>query len=180
MKAGRREGGRAGTSAGALALLLIGFPPSRLPAQKPAPVAATAPVAAKRVNPVGACIRSLLIPGWGQAQTGRNVEGALFVVVEGVAAMMTVRAVQEKKYLEATGSQSLDDKNQQIQDWAVLLGFQSFVRGRRGVRRGPPDGLPERAEDPRDPPRYRGQSPPAVTPWGSNCLSSTMSPVTTA
>ncbi len=123
MKAGRREGGRAGTSAGALALLLIGFPPSRLPAQKPAPVAATAPVAAKRVNPVGACIRSLLIPGWGQAQTGRNVEGALFVVVEGVAAMMTVRAVQEKKYLEATGSQSLDDKNQQIQDWAVLWGF---------------------------------------------------------
>lgn len=77
----------------------------------------------KRVNPVGACIRSLLIPGWGQAQTGRNVEGALFVVVEGVAAMMTVRAVQERDYLEATGSQSLDDKNQQIQDWAVLWGF---------------------------------------------------------
>jgi hypothetical protein len=38
--------------------------------------------------------------------------------------MMTVRAVQEKHYMEETGSvDPLASKRQQIQDWAVLWGF---------------------------------------------------------
>ena len=78
---------------------------------------------AKPVKPVAALWRSLLIPGWGQARAGRNVAGAGFVIFEGVAAMMTVRAVQEKQYLEETGSVNLPSKVQQIQDWVVLWGF---------------------------------------------------------
>lgn len=119
-------------AAGVLALLLVGFPPSRLPAQKPDTTKARPPTVAaradstkKHITPVGATWRSFLIPGWGQAYTGRNVEGAAFVAFEGVAIMMIVRASQELDYMEATGSDSnnVAGKHQQIQDWAVLLGF---------------------------------------------------------
>jgi hypothetical protein len=37
--------------------------------------------------------------------------------------MMTVRAVQEKRYAEQTSSVTLASKRQQIQDWVVLWGF---------------------------------------------------------
>jgi len=128
MKGGRREGGKAGGIAGLLALLLVGFPPSRLPAQARVPTPSTVPDTSKHpklVSPVGALWRSLLIPGWGQARTGRNFTGAAFVAFEGVAIMMTVRAAQELDYMEATGSDSSNvaNKRQQIQDWVVLWGF---------------------------------------------------------
>src|SRR3989441_12492038 len=35
-----------------------------------------------RIRPMGAFWRSLLLPGWGQAETGRPVTGALFVAWE--------------------------------------------------------------------------------------------------
>jgi hypothetical protein len=88
-----------------------------------APSPPSAPDTSRRIKPVGALWRSLLIPGWGQARTGRHFEGAAFVVWEGVAVMMTVRAVQEKHYMEETNSANLPAKRQQIQDWAVLWGF---------------------------------------------------------
>jgi hypothetical protein len=112
-----------------LALFLTVQPPNRLTAQSPdtshirAPVAVTRPDTSKRIKPVAAMWRSLLIPGWGQACAGRNFTGAAFVAWEGVAVMMTVRAVQEKHYAEATGSVILGQKRQQIQDWVVIWGF---------------------------------------------------------
>ena len=122
-QAGGRAGGKARQLVGMLAVLLPAYPPTRLPAQKPAPSHVASPDSTKHVNPVGAAVRSLLIPGWGQAQTGRNVAAAGFVIFEGISIMMTVRAVQEEHYMEATGSENLDSKRQQIQDWGVLLGF---------------------------------------------------------
>ena len=88
--------------------------------------AAPPPVSAatqKHIKPVDALWRSLLIPGWGQAATGRNMAGAAFAVWEGVTIMMTARAVQEKHYMEETGSANVASKDQQIQDWVVLLIF---------------------------------------------------------
>lgn len=105
-----------------LALLLTGYPPNRLTAQAPA-------AAPRTVKPISALWRSLLIPGWGQARTGRNVTGAAFVVWEGFAAMMTVRAVQELHYMEETGSVNVPSKRQQIQDWVVLWGFNHLFAG---------------------------------------------------
>jgi hypothetical protein len=129
MKSVRRVVGQAVSAAGLLAVFLTVQPPNRLTAQTPDTTRSQAPVAvagsdtSTRVKPVGALWRSLLIPGWGQAYTGRNFSGAAFVVWEGVAVMMTVRAVQEKHYAEKTGSETLASKRQQIQDWVVLWGF---------------------------------------------------------
>ena len=126
MKVVRRLGGQPVRAAGLLAILLTIQPPHRLTAQTSDTTQASLPAAVARpktITPVGALWRSLLIPGWGQACTGRNFTGAAFVVWEGVAVMMTVRAVQEKHYMEETGSTNLPAKRQQIQDWVVLWGF---------------------------------------------------------
>jgi hypothetical protein len=121
------KGGRA---AGMLLVLLVAVPPFRLPAQAPDTTHAPRPAAPTRtVKPVDALWRSLLIPGWGQARTGRNVTGAAFVVWEGFAAMMTVRAVQELHYMEETGSVNVPSKRQQIQDWIVLWSFNHLFAG---------------------------------------------------
>jgi hypothetical protein len=106
-------------------------PPSPLPGSGASPPAvAPAPAdTAKLIKPAAALWRSLLIPGWGQARTGRNVTGAAFVTWEGVTMMMTLRAVQEERYLKAAGSGSLQGKRQQIQDWVVLWAFNHLFAG---------------------------------------------------
>lgn len=107
-----------------MGLLLFARPSDRLTAQTRdttrTKVAAAQP---KRIKPVYAMFRSLFIPGWGQASTGRNGAGAAFVVWEGVTIMMTARAVQEKHYMEESGSENVASKGQQVQDWVVLLIF---------------------------------------------------------
>src|SRR2546430_14034725 len=66
-----------------------------------------------RIRPIGAFLRSLLVPGWGQAATGRHVTGAVFATWEGVAAMMTLKAQSEMHYLKDTHSANLTAKRQQ-------------------------------------------------------------------
>jgi hypothetical protein len=73
--------------------------------------------------------RSLLLPGWGQAEAGRPVTGALFVAWEGVTAMMTLKAQSETKYLKESGSTSLEAKRQEVQDWVVLWIFNHLFSG---------------------------------------------------
>jgi hypothetical protein len=82
-----------------------------------------------RIAPTAALWRSLLVPGWGQALTGRPITGALFVGWEGVTAMMTLRAVQEESYLNQSGSPNIVPKHQQVQDWVVLWVFNHFFSG---------------------------------------------------
>ncbi|HEY3280186.1 MAG TPA: hypothetical protein VGJ83_06705 [Gemmatimonadales bacterium] len=82
-----------------------------------------------RVRPMGAFWRSLLVPGWGQAATGRHTTGALFVAWEGVTAMMTLKARQEVNYMKATHAVATKLKRQEVQDWAVLWVFNHLFAG---------------------------------------------------
>lgn len=81
------------------------------------------------VSPLGAMWRSLLIPGWGQAILKRRVTGAVFVFWEGVTLTMSVKASHQLRYMELTGSQSVDAKRQELQDWVVLLVFNHLMAG---------------------------------------------------
>jgi hypothetical protein len=81
------------------------------------------------VRPMGAFWRSFLIPGWGQAVTGRQVTGAAFVTWEGVTAMMTLKAQQEANYLKKIHSGSVDLKRQEVQDWMILWIFNHLFSG---------------------------------------------------
>ena len=81
------------------------------------------------VPPLGALWRSLLVPGWGQSVLGRRVTGAVFVFWEGVALTMTVKSVHQLHYAERTDTITVAAKRQEVQDWAVLLGFNHLLAG---------------------------------------------------
>ena len=111
-------------------VLLSARPPVPLSAQ--VPDTARAPVAADsthRIRPLAAFWRSLVLPGWGQAATGRSVTGAVFVTWEGVTAMMTLKAQAETHYLKESGSKNLSAKRQEVQDWLVLWIFNHLFSG---------------------------------------------------
>ena len=114
-------------------LLAVG-PSARLPAQDTAAINRPAallvrPDTSHQIRPMGAFWRSVLIPGWGQAATGRHTTGAIFVVWEGVTAMMTLKAQQEANYMKRIGSANLKLKRQEVQDWLVLWVFNHLFSG---------------------------------------------------
>jgi hypothetical protein len=115
------------------ALLLLSAAPSiRLAAQAPTESLPSAPAprdSSRQIGPVGALWRSFVLPGWGQAATGRKVTGALFTIWEGTTMFMTLKAHQEANYLEASGAPNLHSKRQEVQDWLVLWGFNHLFSG---------------------------------------------------
>ena len=112
-----------------IALLSVG-PAVRLSGQVVAPGARIVAVdTAHRIGPGGAFWRSLFLPGWGQAATGRHVSGALFATWEGVTAMMTLKAGREARYMSRIGATGLKLKRQEVQDWTVLWVFNHLFSG---------------------------------------------------
>ena len=136
---GHRIGGRNPVEVGLVAIFLLSAGATdRLSAQvpdtTPPPLVTTGALVVgtdttHRIRPIGAFLRSLLVPGWGQAATGRHVTGALFATWEGVAAMMTLKAQSEMHYLKDTHSANLGAKRQEVQDWIVLWVFNHLFSG---------------------------------------------------
>ena len=134
---------------GVLLVLLAVGPSGRLAAQDTTRTDTThvvlpADTMPKGVRPMGAFWRSFLIPGWGQAVTGRHTTGAVFVAWEGVTAMMTLKAQQEANYFKSIHSSNLDLKKQEVQDWLVLWIFNHLFAGAEAyvsahLRDFPPD-----------------------------------------
>lgn len=116
-----------------VALLAVG-PSARLPAQdttvinRPAALLVR-PDTSNQIRPMNAFWRSLVMPGWGQSATGRHTTGAIFVMWEGVTAMMTLKAQQEANYMKQIGSANLKAKRQEVQDWLVLWVFNHLFSG---------------------------------------------------
>lgn len=109
-----------------LALLLAA------PAAAQHPVPPVAPLGgdpASRPSPLNYFFRSLLLPGWGQASLDRKLTGGLFILFEGVALGMALKANSELGYLERTGSDRVEDKRRERQDWFVLLGANHLFSG---------------------------------------------------
>src|SRR2546426_12521160 len=141
----RRIGGWAVRGGGLALLILSAYPPIRLSAQvpdtTPKPIVTTgavvvAPDTAHRIKPFNAFWRSLLLPGWGQAETGRPETGALFAAWEGVTAMMTLKAQSEVHYLQEAGSTNVGAKRQGVEDWLAVWVFQQFFLGSRDLASG--------------------------------------------
>ena len=80
------------------------------------------------VTPGGAFLRSVLIPGWGQARLGRNVTGGLFLLWEGVCAAMVWKAEWQLNYARERG-QWVKSHTQEREDWIVLLVFNHLLAG---------------------------------------------------
>ena len=83
----------------------------------------------KHIRPFTAFVRSFVLPGWGQASTGRYVTGAAFTVWEGVCIVMTFKAQGEAEHIRATGAAHIETKKNEVQDWTILWIFNHFFAG---------------------------------------------------
>ncbi len=86
------------------------------------------------VSPVGAALRSLLIPGWGQSIVHRRGTGAFFVLFEGISLTMTLKSIHQLEHLESVQSEAdpeslerVQAKRSEVQDWAILLAFNHLM-----------------------------------------------------
>jgi hypothetical protein len=80
------------------------------------------------ITPTGAFLRSLVLPGWGQARLGRNVTGGLFLLWEGVCAAMVWKAQWQLDYARERGKW-VKSHTQEREDWIVLLVFNHLLAG---------------------------------------------------
>jgi hypothetical protein len=80
------------------------------------------------ITPGGAFLRSLILPGWGQARLQRNVMGGLFLLWEGVCATMVWKAEWQLDYARARGK-FVASHTQEREDWIVLLVFTPLLAG---------------------------------------------------
>jgi hypothetical protein len=115
-------------------ILLTAEPPNRLSAQDTtradtARIILPAETTHRGVRPMGAFLRSFILPGWGQAATDRPMTGAAFVAWEGITAMMTLKAQHEVNYFKEIHSPNLQAKRQEVQDWLVLWVFNHLFSG---------------------------------------------------
>jgi len=81
------------------------------------------------VSPMGALWRSFLLPGWGQARLDRKLTGGIFIAWEGVTLGMTLKTAHELHYLRRTNSGRVSAKEQEKQDWLILLAFNHLLAG---------------------------------------------------
>ncbi len=79
------------------------------------------------VSPIGATIRSLILPGWGQSVAGRRVTGAVFIFWEGLTLTMTIKSLHQKEYQERVEAESATEKGEEVQDWWILLAFNHLL-----------------------------------------------------
>lgn len=98
-----------------------------IPAPRPVALDSAAPT--PPITPMGAFFRSLMVPGWGQATLGRKVTGGIMVAWEGVTLGMTLKTSHELAYYENTHSPLIAAKEQERQDWLVLLVFNHLFSG---------------------------------------------------
>ena len=80
------------------------------------------------ITPVGAFLRSLILPGWGQARLQRNVTGGLFLLWEGVCATMVWKAQWQLEYARAR-QKFVASHTQEREDWIALLVFNHLFAG---------------------------------------------------
>lgn len=80
------------------------------------------------ISPGGAFLRSLVIPGWGQARLGRNVTGGLFLLFEGMAGAMVWKASWQLEWARTRGK-FVASHRQEREDWIVLLVFNHLMAG---------------------------------------------------
>jgi len=80
------------------------------------------------ISPGGAFLRSLVLPGWGQARLGRQLTAGIFVAFEGVAATMVWKSTWQLGFARTRGKFEASHTQEQ-QDWIVLLVFNHFFSG---------------------------------------------------
>ncbi len=106
------------------------------------------------VSPMGAFVRSLVIPGWGQAAVEQPVRGAFYFTMEAGSLWMLLKTQSKLDAARRAGNEALIEKREnQKEDWIVLAVFWALFSGVdawvsahlwdfEGAVVPPPDGSP--------------------------------------
>jgi hypothetical protein len=87
------------------------------------------PLGVRPLSPGGALLRSIILPGWGQAKLGRTLPAVIFLAVEGVTLGMALKANSEYQYLLDSNPDAASSKSLEREDWLVLLAFNHLLAG---------------------------------------------------
>lgn len=121
-------------------------PAGRLVAQEPVPPPPseptpgdTLPSAAAAVQdstppttPLGAFVRSLVLPGWGQTVVGRPFRGAVYFGAEAASLFMVFKAQSKlaaARRAEPPNEDLVDARSGERENWIVLSAFIAFLSG---------------------------------------------------
>ena len=106
------------------------------------------------VTPMGAFLRSLVLPGWGQAAVNQPVRGAFYFTMEATSLWMLYKAQTKLEAAERAGDEELASaRKEQKEDWIVMAVFWALFAGVdawvsthfwgfEGAVVPPPDGSP--------------------------------------
>lgn len=87
------------------------------------------------VSAWGAFVRSLVLPGWGQAELGYTGRGAAYFFVEAFSIVMIGRTQQRLNHAERTlppDDPLIEQRKQQREDWIALAIFTAFFSAADG------------------------------------------------
>jgi hypothetical protein len=121
-----------------IALFLAALAPATLTAQQEeeaAPAPRDTLFSEPPISPGGAFLRSLVIPGWAQAELGAESRGAFYFFVQAFSIFMVART----QIRLASAERSLPEdhplvisRRQQREDWVALAVFTAFFAGADG------------------------------------------------
>lgn len=106
------------------------------------------------VSPMGAFLRSLVLPGWGQAAVNQPVRGAFYFTMEATSLWMLYKTQSKLEAAERAGDEELAAaRKDQKEDWIVMAVFWALFAGVdawvsthfwgfEGAVVPPPDGSP--------------------------------------
>jgi hypothetical protein len=122
-----------------LALLVLAALASDVRAQEEPPAAPpAAPDSAfstPPLSPGGAFLRSLLIPGWAQAELGAEARGAFYFLAASFSWFMAARTqirLNEAERTQPPDAGLVESRRQQREDWIALGVFWAFFAGADG------------------------------------------------
>ena len=81
------------------------------------------------ISPVVALLRSLILPGWGQASVGRPGRGAIYFGAGSAALLMVFRSqarLSAAKRAEPVDEDLVDSLGRTKETWIVIYGFVAF------------------------------------------------------
>jgi hypothetical protein len=87
------------------------------------------------LSPGGAFIRSLVIPGWAQAELGAEARGALYFFAEAFSLFMVARTQIRLSHAERNLPEDdplVQGRRQQREDWIAMAVFWSFFAAADG------------------------------------------------
>lgn len=87
------------------------------------------------LSPGGAFLRSLVLPGWAQAELGAESRGALYFFAETFSLFMVARTQIRLDWAERTEPQDsglISARKQQREDWIALAVFTAFFAAADG------------------------------------------------